>query len=335
MKTLRIGIYSIFVSLICGCASVSVSQSQKEALEKINSRNNSAQIINVGFVSYDPYRVDSNRITTPTPVNIKGKLFLPSGKGPFPAVVISVSSAGHNDQVMSGLANDLPNYGYAVLVVQSLLSRGAGAVGDNQQRVSVRGPAVDALYGLEYLRSLPIIDDDRICVVGHSRGGLVAFNFTYFKSFIEMSGFKGKPFSCNISIAGSNHYKPKNETTTKKPALVIFGEKDDVWYDQETIKWINELRYRGEKVDYIVLKNTHHSLTTDSKFCPSHHTAKGCKKHLVYDDKNIYIDGQPVTRKELTSRCTAYGYHCTYSSFNMYSETSKIIVDFLNKNIGK
>lgn len=329
----------LWAFLLCvtlgGCATVDVKESQKNALAEISKNSDQPKVINVHFVSLDRYKPDTDEALDPKEVVVGGKLYVPAGKGPFPAVVIATSSAGLNDRVMEALAGELQKSGYAALGIQSLAARGQGPVGTNQVSVSFKGPATDAFYALEYMRSLPIISPNKICVAGHSRGGSTAFYFGYFKSFIEMSGFKGEPFDCNISINAGSHYRPKDETTTGKPALVMVGEKDDVWHEDVNRKWIMSLIEKGENVKYVVLKDTHHGLTTEAQYCPPHQTSKGCKEPYIYDENTIYLAGKPTTLSERVKLCRVYGYHCTYGTFNKFPEASNIIIDFLNQTIGK
>lgn len=333
MKT-KLGLLLIISALVTGCSTVSVQESQTKVLAATTD-NQKAKMLDVSFVSYDPFDTATAAVMAPKPVTVTAKLHIPAGKGPFPAVVVANSSAGRNDRVSDNLAVDLSNNGYAVLAIQSLEARGSGPSGTNQLKVTFQGPGVDALYALEYLRTLPIIKADRICVAGHSRGGQTSFNLTYFESFISMSGFKGKPFDCNISIISGGHIRPKDDTSTGKPALVLLGEKDDVWYNDENLKWIASLNTRGANIKVVTLKDTYHGLTTDKLWCPTHQTVRGCKTHVLYDKNGNHVNNKLATRAEGMKTCGSYGYHCAYGSFNMYPTVLNNVLGFLNDNIGK
>lgn len=286
------------------------------------------------FTSVDVFDVDG-KPGIEKRVTVSGVLSLPKGDGPFPAVVISNSSAGTGDKVSERLLQDLPKYGYAVFAIQSFSGRGIeGGVGQNQTSVSFQGPAVDALYALEFLRSRPEIDSNRICAAGHSRGGASSFTFSYFKSFIETAKFKGKPFDCNISINHSGFIRPQDERTTNKPALVLVGEKDNVWYLKENVEWINSLINKGDNIKLVVIKDSYHALVSTREWCPKSQVSK-CREPVLYNNEGSTLNNQLVNSKQFTQQCMGYGYYCGYGTMDKYPVALNEIVSFLNQNIGQ
>jgi len=320
--------------ILTACGSVNIQESQQNALAQISDTKARSQAINVHFLSKDPFDADTAAVGDVKEVTVRGTLRLPAGKGPFPAVVIANSSAGIYDRVGQSLATDLVKAGYATFAIQSLEARGQLSSGSNQKPTTVQSGGVDALYALQYLRTLPIINADKICVAGHSRGAFAAFDFAYFQSFLDMTNFSGDPFACNISIAGLV-IRPVDKTTTGKPALVFIGEKDDLWYQEKNIEWINELKSDGNDVSLVVLEDTYHGLGTSAEFCPSAQTPKKCTELTEYDEKGQYNDGKLMTREEHFKRCVTSGYHCRSETMDKYTEVKDTIITFLNDNIGK
>lgn len=324
----------ISIVALTACGTVNVQESQQKALSQTQNINTRSQSIDIHFLSKDPFDVATAAVGKVNEVTVRGTLLLPPGKGPFPAVVISNSSAGIHDRVGQSLATDLVSAGYATFSIQSLEARGQATSGSNQAHTTLQSHGVDALYALEYLRTLPVINPEKICVTGHSRGAIAALDFTYFQSFLDMSGYVGKPFNCNIAVLAGWHMVPVDKTTTGKPALVFLGEKDDLWHPQTNIDWINQLKNNGNDVTLVVLKETYHGLGTSAQFCPDHQTPRKCTEQTAYDKMGIYKDGKLISRSGNYKACVTYGYHCRSQTMDKYQEVKDTIIAFLNKNIG-
>jgi dienelactone hydrolase len=112
---------------------------------------------------------------------LPGTLSLPSGKGPFPAVVL-VHGSGPNDRdetvgankPFRDLAEGLASRGIAVLRYEKR-TRQYGAKLSLVKDLTVQQETVeDAALAADLLRKRPDIKSNRICVLGHSLGGYVA-----------------------------------------------------------------------------------------------------------------------------------------------------------------
>jgi len=110
-------------------------------------------------------------------VRLAGTLTLPPGSGPFPAVLLITGSGAQNrNEELLGhkpflvLADHLTRAGIAVLRVDD---RGvAGSTGDSN--ATSADFAEDALAGVRFLKGHARIAKDRIGLLGHSEGGLIA-----------------------------------------------------------------------------------------------------------------------------------------------------------------
>ncbi len=286
----------------------------------------------VSFESIDPFNTDGVVTSPPQRLTVTGTLVLPAGSGPFPAVVISNSSAGTDDRILERLLVDLPALGYAALGIQSFQARGLlGGVDSRQQQVTFQGPAADALYALQYLRTRPEIDAKRICVIGHSRGGETAFSFTYFKAFHELAGYTGEPFDCHVSISAAGRFRPTSMDSWKRPALFFFAEKDDAWFYDGTRAWLEELRLAGHPVETYTIKNSYHSLTAQRVWCPKAQTGRDCKEPTIYSAQGGSVRGKLMTRAEGWKLCGSWGFHCGYGSMELYPEMLEVAVKFMDK----
>jgi uncharacterized protein len=105
-------------------------------------------------------------------------LTLPTGKGPFPAVLLICGSGPHDrDESLFGhkpflvLADALTRRGIAVLRADK---RGIGQSTGSYATATMADFATDAEAGIDYLLTRPEIDAHRIGLIGHSEGGVIA-----------------------------------------------------------------------------------------------------------------------------------------------------------------
>ena len=110
--------------------------------------------------------------------NFGGTLTIPNGKGPFPAVIL-ITGSGSQDRdetVMNHkpfliIADYLTRRGIAVLRVDD---RGVGKTGGSPAKSTTMNFVDDVLYGIKFLKTQKEINKDKIGLVGHSEGGIIA-----------------------------------------------------------------------------------------------------------------------------------------------------------------
>jgi dipeptidyl aminopeptidase/acylaminoacyl peptidase len=128
-----------------------------------------------------PYTAINVTIPTPMGHTLAGTLTVPKGKGSFPAIV-TITGSGSQDRdeeiwLVKGyrpfrqIADSLGRAGIAVLRMDD---RGFGGSGGNAVTSTSRDFADDIKAGLAWLRTRPEIDGNRLGLVGHSEGGLIA-----------------------------------------------------------------------------------------------------------------------------------------------------------------
>ena len=111
-------------------------------------------------------------------VTLSGTLTLPSATGSYPAVIlISGSGAQNRDEETSGhkpfliIADHLTKHGIAVLRYDD---RGFGKSTGNFKTATTADFALDVASAVEFLKTRKEIDKDKIGLIGHSEGGMIA-----------------------------------------------------------------------------------------------------------------------------------------------------------------
>jgi pimeloyl-ACP methyl ester carboxylesterase len=111
-------------------------------------------------------------------IYLAGTLTMPPGDGPFPAVALITGSGPQDrDETILGhkpfwvLADHLTRQGVAVLRSDD---RGVGASEGTFATATSEDFALDAAAAVAFLRENPRIDPDRVGLIGHSEGGLIA-----------------------------------------------------------------------------------------------------------------------------------------------------------------
>lgn len=127
-----------------------------------------------------PYRVEE--VTFPNDragITLSGTLTLPQGEGPFPAVVLVSGSGPQNrDEELMGhrpfrvLADGLTRAGIAVLRYDD---RGVGGSQGVYGEASLQDFADDAASAMAWLRRQSAVDPQRVGVIGHSEGAMIAY----------------------------------------------------------------------------------------------------------------------------------------------------------------
>jgi hypothetical protein len=129
-----------------------------------------------------PYLAEDVSFNGPGGITLGGTLTRPANaRGRLPAA-ITITGTGQQDRdeyipvaggvrLLRQVADTLSRVGIAVL---RLDDRGLGASGGNFATSTTADFADDIRAALVYLRSRPDIDPDRIALVGHSEGGIIA-----------------------------------------------------------------------------------------------------------------------------------------------------------------
>lgn len=125
-----------------------------------------------------PYRVEDVAIDAKPGVRLSGSLTIPNGRGPFPAVVLVCGSGPHDRNGGGGawkpflvIADHFARHGIATIRYDK---RGVAQSTGSYSASTSLDFADDAEAAVRFLATRREIDRNRIGIVGHSEGGMIA-----------------------------------------------------------------------------------------------------------------------------------------------------------------
>jgi dienelactone hydrolase len=180
-----------------------------------------------------------------------GYLARPTAEGPFPAVVVLHGCAGFSSGGSLQLADQLQDWGYVALAVDSLGPRGlATACG----RPFIDQPG-DAYAALRYLAQQSFVAAERVGVLGNSMGGYSAL----YAVDRGLMALYVRPFKERFRAAVA--YYPNCAvpvTMMTAPALILIGDADD-WTPAERCRvMVARARPDGAPIVLSVYRGAHH-----------------------------------------------------------------------------
>jgi uncharacterized protein len=197
-----------------------------------------------------PYRdEDVSYPSKPTGFTLAATITIPTGKGPFPAVILIGGSGAHDrDEALMGhkpflvLSDYLTRKGIVVLRADK---RGVGKSGGNYATATTVDFASDAEAGIAFLQTRLEVDSHKIGLIGHSEGGvvapIVAAQDPQVAFIIMMAGY-GVPGDDIIveqtkliaEAGGQSHEEAENTGEEERKVLkLVEMEKDDAEFEKK------------------------------------------------------------------------------------------------------
>jgi carboxymethylenebutenolidase len=182
---------------------------------------------------------------------VKGVLYTPPGKGPFPALVVIHEWWGLNDWVKEQ-ALKLADEGYVALAID--LYRGKVADTPDLAHELMRGvpedrAARDLHAAIEFLKSQENVKKDRIGSIGWCMGG-----------GYSLQAALGEP-SLRTAVINYGHLATDPESLKKINAAIlgIFGGKDRGIPVDDVRKFEAALKQQGKKVEIVIYPEAGHA----------------------------------------------------------------------------
>ena len=220
------------------------------------------------FLAFLVGRLDAARAETVTfqghGVTLSGTLLLPTGTGPFPAIIAlhgcggAYNKSGALSQRHADWARRLVAHGYLVLFPDSFGSRGARSQCRTRHRVARawRERVQDVLAARTYLQARPDVRPGAIALLGWSNGGSTVLYAVRPRSAPN----DGNPdFAAAIAFyPGCRVPAKKGDWHTRLPLLVLIGAADD-WTPAAPCETLAKKAVAtGEKVSIKVYSGAYH-----------------------------------------------------------------------------
>jgi carboxymethylenebutenolidase len=182
---------------------------------------------------------------------VQAILYTPSGKGPFPAIIVIHEYWGLNDWV-NEQASKLADQGYETLAID--LYRGKVATTPDMAHELMRGVPEDRAKrdlhaAFEFLQSQPSVKKDRIGAIGWCMGGGYALDVALQESTLA------------AAVINYGHLATDSEALKKinAPILGSFGGQDQGIPPADVKKFAETLEKLGKKIDVKIYDDAGHA----------------------------------------------------------------------------
>jgi dienelactone hydrolase len=189
-------------------------------------------------------------VTEPQPATITGDLYTPSGKGPYPAVVLLHGCGGVSPNVPAW-AQWLQSEGYAALVVNSFQGRGLRNLCADSRPLMPAVRASDVYAAAAKLTSMGVVDGDRIAAMGFSHGGGTVL--TAWRTQSKHPDVKLRALIAFYPGCGNRRLPPD-----AAPLLILAGGKDDWTPAENCQKLADAAREAGRPITIVVYPDARH-----------------------------------------------------------------------------
>lgn len=171
---------------------------------------------------------------------LTGWIFRPDGPGPFPAIIFAHSCGGYTAGAAAWGAL-LAKWGYLVLAPDSFSPRGKNEVCGRPGIVTPDMRVADIAGALDYLKTRPDVQRNRVGLMGLSHGGTTTIKSVQKGHDLARRGLRG-------GVAYYPGCSASRDRDVGLPLLILIGEKDD-WTKAE---WCRELEAAGFKQPALV-----------------------------------------------------------------------------------
>ncbi len=202
-----------------------------------------------------------------------GYLARPSGKGPYPGVIVIHEKRGITDYI-KGVTQNLAKEGHVGLAV-NLVSRSLGPdyPGGSDEALQALGKLLDADAmadldaGVEYLKKQPVVFTNSIGCMGFCMGGRYSLLFAAHRKELKAAVvFYGRPINRITPLQPKSPVDVVPEINA--PLLGNFGDADPVVPNDDVKKLEEELRKNNKTFDLKVYPGAKHAFHREG---PNYH----------------------------------------------------------------
>jgi dienelactone hydrolase len=276
----------MFLSVIVAASRLTV-HGQKDELEFVTFAPGS-----IGQLYRDEWRV--------RPAKISGKLHLPPGDGPFPAVVLMHGSFDPKDLTpwFDELVPKLVDANIAAFVVDSFTGRGISSTAEHPARLSRAALLVDAFRALSTLVPVDEIDEQRIGISGYASGGTAAMLSAH-RQVIAARLAGGRSFIAHLPVYPSCQSRFSTLELSYMPILLLAGGQDEYEPPEYCLDYVKQAASAGYDVRIKVYPEAQHAWINNYKmtYCEECVTFKECGPMYIDDSGHEFaLDGRVSTK---------------------------------------
>ncbi len=168
-------------------------------------------------------------------VGLSGILRLPDETGTFPIAILCHGLKGNKDRdFMHDLAMELTYAGVATLAFDFF---GHGESNGSFERMTITQEVKDLAAAVQFVQTIPQIDKDRIAIIGHSFGGMIALLFTaeQHKKSVQALGILASP--CGFEKVWKRFFQEEGVLQWRKEGTIalqgLYPLRKDMLLDSE------------------------------------------------------------------------------------------------------
>ncbi|BEU02678.1 hypothetical protein OAG1_14780 [Agarivorans sp. OAG1] len=204
-------------------------------------------------------------------IQLEATLYKPAGEGPFPLVIFNHGSTGPGvipDTLTIkpwGFGAYLNKHNIALLIP---MRRGRGAsqgrykesyncsVNSVESGINYASQSLDAT--MQYLQQQTWLDQEKIVISGHSRGGLLSVVYAAkhpqkFKGVVNFSGgWMGGQCQIKTPLASNQGLFSQAANNNPLPHLFMYGRNDPYYSDSEIESYAQAFEEAGGQIDFQV-----------------------------------------------------------------------------------
>jgi carboxymethylenebutenolidase len=209
-------------------------------------------LLTIALIGSSSFAADSKSVTYQSGDDtVQALLYTPSGKGPFPALIVIHEYWGLNDWVKDQ-ASKLADQGYEALAID--LYRGKVATTPDMAHELMRGVPEDRAKrdlhaAFEFLQSQPNVNKNRIGSIGWCMGGGYSLDVA-----LEEPSLAADVINYGHLVTDAVSIKKINA-----PILGLFGAKDQGITPDDVHKFEAAMKQQGKKVEIKIYDDAGHA----------------------------------------------------------------------------
>ncbi len=180
----------------------------------------------------------------------------PSGKVPAAILLHGIGGVSAHESQVAGLLND---WGMAALIIDSYATRDVNSVAEALRKSPYSYRVADAYAGLKLLSTHPVIDPNRIVLIGYSAGGATTLLAISGQARRATVGDGGPRFAAYVGYYPHCAYQYRSPESPGVPMLMLLGGSDNITLPQICQDYGDRLKAKGANLKVVVYPGAYHA----------------------------------------------------------------------------